>query len=374
MNDIYYFDALVVGSGVIGLSTALALQKKGRKVLLIEKNSYIAEETSSRNSGVIHSGIYYPKESLKKSFCIKGNDLLYKFCENNNVPHKKTGKLIVANNDEEDALLAIYQNGINNGLEQLELIDGNKVRDIEPNISKKISAGIIVKSTGIVDQPSLCKKLLELFEEMGGQLTLNTNFDTYKNKDSFHLSSLNTLGEEFKIKSKYLVICSGLHSYETGLKIDEVKNSKSLKKLKFVKGHYFKLNVKRTPFQKLIYPVPNKLGLGVHYTLDLDGCGKFGPDTIPVNNINYAFEGEGLKKKFFEEIIKYFPKIKIDDLTEDYTGIRPKLDSNKKYTDFSILDYDDHKVKNLIFLQGFESPGLTSSMAISEHIVKKLML
>jgi L-2-hydroxyglutarate oxidase LhgO len=373
MVERYNFDAVVVGSGVIGLSSALELQLQGKKVLLVEKNNYPYEETSSRNSGVIHSGIYYQKNSLKKSFCIRGNYLLYKFCNKYDVPFKKTEKLIVASKDEEQALTSIYENGLKNGLgNQISLVEGIEIRDMEPNISKNISQGIHVKSTGIIDQPSLCQKLRLLFENHGGQITLNTFFYNYENEGNFHISFLDTLGEKFQVKSRYLILCPGLHSFEVGSMIGKVKNIVNFRKIKYVKGHYYKLNNKTPPFNKLIYPVPDKLGLGIHYTLDINGYGKFGPDTVVVNELNYSFD-HNLKEKFFIKISKYLSNINIDDLSEDYTGIRPKLDIDKSFIDFSILESKDHGIDNLLFLQGFESPGLTSSLAISEYIAKKLI-
>ena len=372
--DNIYFDSVVIGGGVIGLASALELQLKGQKVLLVEKNNFIADETSSRNSGVIHSGIYYPKDSLKKSFCIKGNKLLYKFCEENKVLHKKTGKLIVANENEEEQLISIYENGIRNGLtDDIELIDGDRVRNFEQNISPNITLGIHVKSTGIVDQPSLCHKLEYLFEENGGQLTKNTKFYNYVNEGAMHVSFLNTLNEKFKVKSKSLIVCSGLNSFKTGSMIKEIKRLSNFHKLKYVKGHYFKHNTKKPLFKKLIYPIPNNMGLGIHYTLDINGYGKFGPDTVVVDNIDYRFNDENLKKKFINSITGYSSKIELSDLSEDYTGVRPKLDVDRNFVDFSILDFKDHGVNNLLFLQGFESPGLTSSLAISEYLAKKLI-
>ena len=142
--------------------------------------------------------------------------------------------------------------------------------------------------------------------------------------------------------------------------------------MKYVKGHYYKLNSKTPPFNKLIYPVPNKLGLGIHYTLDIYGNGKFGPDTVVVDELSYSFD-HNVKELFFNKISNYLSNINIDDLSEDYTGIRPKLDIDKSFIDFSILESKDHGIDNLIFLQGIESPGLTSSLAISEYIAKKLM-
>lgn len=373
MADRYNFDVVVVGSGVVGLSMALDLQILGKKVLLVEKNKYPSEETSSRNSGVIHSGIYYPHNSFKKFFCIRGNELLYDFCKKNNVHHRNTEKLIVANKNEEDKLISIYKNGLKNGLDdQINLIEGDLIRTIEPNISGNITQGIHVKSTGIVDQPELCQKLQYLFENHGGQITLNTKFNDYDNENGFHISFLETLGEKFKVKSKYLILCPGLHSYNIGTSIKAIKDSKYLKKIKYVKGHYFKLNAKNPPFNRLIYPVPDKLGLGIHFTLDINGYGKFGPDTVPVDNISYSFDKD-IKIKFFNKISNYISTIKIDDLSEDYTGIRPKLDIVNNFSDFSILEKKEHGIDNLFFLQGFDSPGLTSSLAISEYISKKLI-
>ncbi len=374
MDKIYPFDSVVIGGGVIGLAIACELQLIGQKVLLVEKNKFLSEETSSRNSGVIHSGIYYPKDSLKKIFCIRGNHLLYRFCKKNEVPHVNTGKLIVAKKEEEKELISIFNNGLVNGLSgEIELVDENKIRKLEPNISKDISLAINVKSSGIVDQPSFCSTLQSLFEKNGGQIILNTTFYNYKNVNSFHISSLDTLNEKFKVKSKNLIICSGLHSYELGLKINEIKSCNRFSRLKYVKGHYFKLSNKKPPFKKLIYPIPNKLGLGIHYTLDMNGFGKFGPDTEVVDEIEYTFKEKNLKEKFLKRIQQYWSEIRLDNLNEDYAGIRPKLDIKKEFVDFSILDSDDHGLKNLLFLQGIDSPGLTSSLAISEYVSQKLI-
>ncbi len=373
MTDSYYFDTVVVGSGVIGLTISLELQLKGHKVLLVEKNPYISEETSSRNSGVIHSGIYYPEKSLKKHFCIRGNELLYDFCKKNSIPHQKTGKLIVANGNEEEALRNIYENGIRNGIsENLKMLERDQLHELEPNLSSEITSAIFVKSTGIVDQPSLTQKIQYLFERAGGQVTLNTIFYKHNYDEVNHISNLNTLGERFEVESRNLILSTGLHSYETGLLLNKLKDLNEFRQLSYVKGHYYKLNTPEPPFRHLIYPIPSKLGLGIHYTLDIDGFGKFGPDTSVITKIDYGFNDKDLKNKFYLAIKKYYSEINIEDLSEDYTGIRPKLGLENKFYDFSLLDQDAHGYKNLLFFQGFDSPGYTSSFAIAEYISKKL--
>ncbi len=373
MTDSYYFDTVVIGSGVIGLSTSLELQSKGHKVLLVEKNPFISEETSSRNSGVIHSGIYYPEKSLKKHFCIRGNELLYEFCKKHSIPYKNTGKLIVANENEELTLMNIYKNGVRNGIsENLQLLKSDQLHELEPNLSNEITSAIYVKSTGIVDQPSLTHKIQYLFEKAGGQVTLNTTFHKYRYDNRSHISYLDTIGEIFTVESKNLILCTGLHSYETGILLGKFEDLSEFKKLSFVKGHYYKLNSSEPPFRHLIYPIPSKLGLGIHYTLDIDGFGKFGPDTSVITKLDYGFNDTDLKKKFYLAIKKYYSGIKIEDLSEDYTGIRPKLGLENKFYDFSILEQNNHGYKNLFFLQGFDSPGFTSSFAIAEYISKKL--
>ena len=357
-------EVLVVGAGVVGLAIARELALSGHETILVEKNKYIAEEVSARNSGVVHSGFYYPKDSLKSMLCNQGNKKLYSFCDERNLPIKKTGKLVLGNSKEDLQKINQYiDNAQHYGGEPLTILDQQSLKDLEPNIQS--SFAMLSPETGIIDVHEFCQSLANEFQSRGGHLSLRTVLKNFKKNGNLFVSQVATEGKDFFIESRFLICATGLNSYELpqtgGFQIN------NLKKLNYSKGHYFKLNGS-SPFNHLIYPMPTFYGLGIHSTFGMDGLVRFGPDTEPVAELDYSFNSE-LKDKFINAIQLYYPSFQEDDLAEDYVGIRPKIQlPNEDFADFSLLDFRDHGIDNLVYLQGIESPGLTCSLMLAEYI------
>jgi L-2-hydroxyglutarate oxidase LhgO len=367
------FDAVIIGGGVIGISVALEFQKRGLETVLIEKNHLLGDEVSSRNSGVIHSGIYYPNNSLKAQLTFKGNQLLYQYAKDKKVPYKKMGKIIFGFDGDQGRLNKLFENGVRNGVKGLSLVDGDQINTLESNLDNKISCGILSKNTGIIDVPSFIQALADDYEKNGGLISKNSVMIGHKNSKDLHTTTIKTGNEIFEINSHLLILAGGLNSYNIGKLIPGIKNCKQFKKLNFTKGHYYKIFGAK-PFNHLIYPLPNTFGLGIHYTLDVSGAVKFGPDNEFIDNLDYSFTN-GAREKFVNSIRKYWPSIENYELHEDYVGIRPKIqEKGSKFSDFSILTKKDHGIENMLFLQGIESPGLTCSLSLSEYIAKQLNL
>ena len=363
------FDTIVVGAGVVGLSVARALSLLKKQVLLIEKEKIIGSGVSSRNSEVIHAGIYYPKESLKRKLCVKGKKLLVDFCNKNNISYKLVGKLIVASNsDEVKNLLTIYKNGLNNGVKDLEIYDKYDLEDVEPEL--KAEKAIFSPKTGILDSHGFMVSLLADFERNGGLISLNSSVTSIKNYQDGFAVSVNK-EDNFEVTSKEVVNCAGLDAQKVSALMENL-DKKNIPNRYLCKGNYFSYSSK-IPFTKLIYPVPNKAGLGVHLTLDLSGRAKFGPDTEWVDKIDYNVNSN-LRSSFYESIKKYFPNVKEDCLTPDYSGIRPKIvNKNDKPADFLIHSNRDHGINGYCALYGIESPGITSSLALADHITNEII-
>ena len=361
--------SLVIGGGIIGLAIARELSKTSSETILIEKNARIAEETSARNSGVIHAGFYYPVNSYKSLFCNQGNKLIYKYCEKNSIFHRKVGKIVVGQDKDYKLFKQFQDNAIKVGGKPLQLLNSSEIQELEPLINSKI--GLFSPETGIVDVHGLCNAYCSDLLENNGLISLQTEIKKvhYKN-NKFHCILRDAI-QEYKIISEILIISMGLHS-PTIKNIFSDLNSEYIFDLNLTKGHYYKYSQKN-PFKHLIYPVPDELGLGIHSTIDIDNSVRFGPDSVEVKMLNYNFE-EGVKEKFYKKIKKYFPSIKIEDLSEDFVGIRPKILSTNKNYDFSILFENQHGIRNFAILQGIESPGITSSLAIGKYVFNKLNL
>lgn len=365
------FDAVVIGGGVIGTSLALELQKSGYNSVLIEKNKFLGEGVSSRNSGVIHSGIYYPKDSLKSQLTYSGNRLLYDYAHANDVPYKRTGKVIFGFDSDKARLEELIKNGKKNGVEGLYFLNQTQIHDLEPNLNKNIKMGIHSKNTGIIDVPALISSFANNFEKANGLISKNSSFEGYEFTENKHSVKIKTGNEVFKINSKILVFATGLDSFNIGRTIPKFYNNKFLKKINLTKGHYFKI-LGAQPFQNLVYPLPGKYGLGIHYTLDISGSVKFGPDAMLTDSLDYTFS-PGVKEKFNKAISEYWQEISAYELHEDYVGIRPKIQEPKTpFQDFSVLDHKHHGIKKMIFLQGIESPGLTCCMSLAKYLVQQL--
>jgi len=358
----------IVGAGVVGLAVALELSKEHKDVLVIEKNPYIGQETSSRNSEVIHAGIYYPKNSLKTRTCIEGKHLLYEFLRQQKIPYKNIGKLIVAINDNEvKDLENLYQHALGNGLVDLRFILENEIRGLEPNIKAK--AAIYSPSTGILDAHKFMENLVAQFTGSGGQIAYNTELiGIDKEKDGFAVTVQDKREGSFKFFTRVLINCAGLNSDKVSALAGLIKDEY---KLKYCKGDYFRVRHSLGKLiNHLVYPVPkeDRAGLGIHATLDLAGGLRLGPDDAYVEKLDYSID-ESKKKIFYESVKQFLPFVKLDDLTPDTSGIRPKLQGPKEgFRDFMIKDEADNGLCGLINLIGIESPGLTSALSIARIV------
>ena len=356
-------DVIVIGGGVIGLSIARELSSSGLETIVLEKNDRAGDVTSSRNSGVIHAGIYYPENFLKTKLCVQGNSLIYEYAKEKKINHKKYGKFIIALNKKElSNLEKILHQGQKNNVE-ISRVEREKV--LEKNPGLVFLGALYSPNSGVIDVPEYVTALEGDIQHFGSLISLRTSFLGAKKKEGKFIVSC--LGEdEFKIESNYLINCSGLSNEHTLKNIENFPKN-SIYKNYFAKGHYFKYSGK-SPFSNLIYPVSGQHSLGIHIGFDLAGGMRFGPDVEFVSDIDYSFD-ESLKDKFVDSISQYWPDINPSKLHPDYTGIRPKITKpNETMRDFSIQNFDDHGIKDFINLQGIESPGLTSSLAIGKFV------
>lgn len=369
------FDFLVIGAGVVGLATAEYFSRNNLRVLLIEKENKIGTGVSSRNSEVIHAGIYYPKDSLKSKLCLRGKALLYEWCRNNKVSHLKLGKFVIAtNNDEFERLQTIQANALKSGLEELSLVSKEEILKEEPNIF--CTGGLYSPTTGILSAHELMDSLFHKSLFYGADLLFNSSIQSVaKNSrsDGYLVQIKDSTSEVTEIEVGGIINCAGLYADQVA---DRIGIHKEEYKQKFIKGNYFRLKGKKEPFKHLIYPVPMpKLhGLGVHVTIDLNRGVRFGPDVEkdPLEKENYDVN-ESRKDDFFKAIKKYFPSINYDDLMPDMAGIRPRLAADKEFNDFIISEEGKYSFPNVINCIGIESPGLTSSLAIAEYIYNMIL-
>ena len=369
-------DILIIGAGVIGLAVARELSYKDKNIIIVEKNMSFGQETSSRNSEVIHGGMYYPVGTLKAELCINGRRLLYKLCAENSIPHKKTGKLIVATNKNELAVLEqIAEQGKMNEVEGLEFIAEAKIKKLEPEVSA--IAALYSKETGIIDSHQLMLYLLTAAENNGVSVVYDAEVIAIeKNSDSYKITVKNS-EENVEIKALIVINCAGLDSDTIAgmVGIDIIKEKYNLY---YCKGQYFRLSSNKSKLiNRLVYPVPcpKSGGLGIHTTPDLAGSIKLGPDDIYLDNRikDYSVD-ENRKHDFFQSTMQFIPFLKETDLIPDLSGIRPKLQpEGGEFRDFIICDENDKGLPGFINLIGIESPGLTASLAIGE-LVKKMVL
>ena len=353
-------DCVVVGAGVVGLAIARSVARSGRQVVVLDAESQIGTHSSSRNSEVIHAGIYYPEKSLKARLCVRGRDMLYRYCETHGIAHQRIGKLIVATGEAElPKLDALRQQAALNGVDDLQFITAEEARKIEPNVE---SVGALLSpSTGIVDSHALMTALQAELEESDGVVVLNSRVS---NVNPFEDGIEFQVGDE-RFECVTLINSAGLGAVE--LMSDALCLADNAPTMHLAKGHYFSYQGK-SPFGHLIYPLPSGGGLGIHATNDLAGVARFGPDVTWVDSLDYEFD-ESRKADFVAAIKNYFPDLDADRLIPGYTGIRPKLHGpDEPAPDFLIQGERDHGVRGLVNLMGIESPGLTASLAIAEHV------
>jgi L-2-hydroxyglutarate oxidase LhgO len=377
------FDHCIIGAGVIGLAIAFKLSQRlpQTKILLIESHRQFGTETSSRNSEVIHAGIYYPENSLKAELCLNGGKQLYQFCQDYAVPYKRIGKLIIANEDNDIEKLERIQRNAHKNNVIINLLNQKDCHNLEPNVRAK--AALLSPNTGIIDSHQYMQTLLTLAEQQGVLYSPNTQFlDAEENVQGFSVH-VNTVDGPFSFTCQQLINSAGLHAPEVAKRIKTThmattETSNSVRPLipeyHLCRGQYYSYQDK-APFSHLIYPIPNKntAGLGIHATLDLSGQVRFGPDIEFIKTLDYS-SNKSRKKYFIQAIKPYFPSLDSEKLIPSYCGIRPKLTGpNESAADFIIQTFKEHNVLGLIHLFGIESPGLTSSLAIADSVIDTIV-
>jgi L-2-hydroxyglutarate oxidase LhgO len=361
-------DALVIGAGVVGLAVARALAQRGLETLVLERERAIGTGISSRNSEVVHAGIYYPAGSLKAVLCVRGLQLLYDYCASHGVPHRRCGKFIVATSREQQATLeSLRERGLANGVGGLELIDARRACEAEPQLA--CVAALASAGTGIVDSHALMLALQADVEAAGGMLA----FDAPVRGGAAGTGGIRLdVGgaEPMAIEAGIVVNCAGLHAPAVAAAIEGVAPA-AVPRAWLAKGNYYGLSG-RSPFSRLIYPVPEPGGLGVHLTIDLGGQCRFGPDVEWVDRLDYEVD-PGRAASFYASIRRYWPGLPDGALQPAYAGIRPKIAGpGEPAADFVIQDAAVHGVAGLVNLFGIESPGLTASLAIAEAVAARL--
>jgi L-2-hydroxyglutarate oxidase LhgO len=357
-------DAVVIGAGVVGLAVARELANAGREVLILEAESHFGTQTSSRNSEVIHAGIYYPTGSLKARLCVQGRSMLYRYCAERGVAHRQIGKVLVAATEDERPALAKYahQAAINGVV--LEPLDAAAVSRLEPEV--KAVSGLWSPSTGIIDSHGLMLALLGDAQAGDAMLVVQTPVTGVRVLDrGFELSTGGA--DPMRLRCRLLVNSAGLAAQQVAASIAGLA-PQHVPRAHYAKGHYFSLAA-RAPFTHLVYPMPDEAGLGIHVTLDLAGRCKFGPDvTRWLSAPDYVFE-EGLEPRFAAAIRRYWPGLPEGALQPDYTGVRPKVSGPGQVAgDFILQGPATHEVAGLVNLFGIESPGLTASLAIAQEL------
>ena len=357
-------DAIVIGAGVVGLAIGRALAIAGREVVVLEQHGAIGEETSARNSEVIHAGIYYPAGSLKARFCIEGARALYEYCAAKGVPHRRCGKLIVAVHAEQTAALeALRERGRANGATELEWISATELAVREPEV--RGTAAVWSPATGIIDSHALMLALSGDLEQHGGAIALHTRFvEGHRDGGLVHLTC--AAGEErYSFAARTVVNAAGLHASRVARALRGFASG-TIPETHYAKGNYFVLSG-RSPFSHLVYPLPEPGGLGIHATLDLAGRVRFGPDVEWVERLDYAVDASRAER-FYAAIRSYWPGLPDGGLTPGYAGIRPKITNASEPAGDFLIRATAEDGAELVELFGIESPGLSASLAIAAHV------
>jgi L-2-hydroxyglutarate oxidase LhgO len=360
-------DVVIIGAGVIGLATASEIAQGKKEIFVFEKNRTFGLETSSRNSEVIHAGIYYPEYSLKAKLCVEGKSLLYKLCDRHNIAYKKSGKIIVAADENEISWLEeLYEQGRKNGVDDLALLSRTELKKLEPNIEAR--AGLLSPSSGIFDSYTLLKSLYSQAREKGVEFVFDTE-----------VIGIEKTGAKYKVQIKdrdgisdfvaHVVLnCAGLNSDRIA-QLAGIDTAKAGYKLHYCKGEYFSLDSKyKNLVSRLIYPTPEQVGHGIHFKQGLDGRVLLGPSAHYVETIDYAVD-ETHKQAFYNSAKRFLPLVELEDLAPESAGIRPKLQGpGEAFRDFVITHEEKTGFPGLINLIGIESPGLTASLAIARYV------
>ena len=360
----FKIETVVVGAGVIGLSIARSLAARGLEVLVLERDAGIGQGISSRNSEVIHAGLYYAPGSLKARLCVEGRRALYQYCTERGVPHRRCGKLVVATTPDEDAALdAIRQRADANGVEDIALIGAAQLHELEPHV--RGTSALVSGTTGIIDGHQLMLAYQGDAEAAGATVSLRTPF--VEAEIAGESMILRTGGDDpAEIEAGLVVNAASLDAWDVSTRIGGLDPS-TIPPRYLAKGSYFTVSG-RAPFTHLIYPIPEPGGLGVHLTLDLGGQARFGPDVEWVDAVDYDVD-PGRADAFYAAIRRYWPALPNDALVPDYAGIRPKTAGpGEPPGDFVIQGPAETGHKSYVALYGIESPGLTASLAIGDYV------
>ena len=356
---------VVVGAGVVGLAIARALSAGGREVFVLEECERPGEGISSRNSGVIHAGMYYATGSLKARCCVRGAQLMYAFCASHGVAHRRTGKLIVASDDEDRiALSGLYDRALANGV-RVNWLEGDHAQLLEPAL--RCVAAIDSPDSGIVDVPEFVSALIGDIETAGGTLVYRTEVKNVHREDG--VFALQTADGD-TLRCRVLINAAGLGAPALGAATEGL-DAALVPRLFYAQGHYYNLRG-RCPFGRLIYPLPHNSGLGAHLGMDISGRCRFGPDVRWIPEPDYSFD-DSLRSKFADSIREWWPQLRDEDLLPDFVGVRPKLrGAGEASADFLVQSSQSHGIRGLVNLFGIDSPGLTSSLALAEEVARLL--
>ncbi|MEZ5443878.1 MAG: NAD(P)/FAD-dependent oxidoreductase [Lysobacterales bacterium] len=359
------FEVVVVGAGVVGLACAEALSRAGHEVLVLEREARAGEGISSRNSGVIHAGLYYPQGSNKARWCVRGAQLLYEWCGARGVAHRRCGKLVVASADEQiERLRALLEHGRGNGV-RLQPCSAEQALRRAPGI--RCAEAIWSPDSGIVDVPELVDSLTGALQQQRGQLLCRTTVQAVQcEQTGFTVTT--EAGD--RLRCRWLVNAAGLGAIELAQRIDGLAAA-WVPQAWYGQGHYYRLRG-RSPFDLLIYPLPPSHSLGVHLGLDLAGQARFGPDLRWIDAPDYRFD-DSRRREFVAAIADWWPGVPAERLEADYVGVRPKISGpGDPPADFQLQDATHHGLEGLVNLFGIESPGLTSALAIGEAVAAVL--
>jgi L-2-hydroxyglutarate oxidase LhgO len=360
-------DCIVIGAGVVGLAVARKLALDGREVLVVEANPAIGMETSSRNSEVIHAGIYYPTGSLKARLCVSGRSALYAYCEERGIAHRRCGKLIVATSDaQRDKLAAIHAQARANGCSEVVALTAQQAQSLEPSLS--CTMALSSPMTGIIDSHAFMLTLQGDAENAGALFAFNNRITGGRaDAGGIILQVKSESGDEVELEANTVINCAGLRAVDVAGRIDRL-DRQTIPTAYFAKGNYYSLSCK-APFSRLVYPVPEPGGLGVHLTLDLGGQARFGPDVQWLDQANGSIDytvDPRRADKFYREIRAYWPDLPDQSLQPAYAGVRPKISPpGAPAADFLITS---HHNPHYLGLYGMESPGLTAALAIADHV------
>lgn len=355
---------VVIGGGIVGLAVAAELAEKNEGVFVFEKNARLGQEVSSHNSGVIHSGIHYPKDSLKSRLCVEGNPIIYEICRKYGIPFKNLGKLTVANTVEEiGAIEHLRKQGEEKGIENLRIMGKDEIRKMEKNVDAEMA--LLSPSSGILEPTDLLGYFRARAENSGAVIAMGTEVTAISSgPNGFELSGMSS-GEKFSLVAEVVVNSAGLYSDRiasmVGLNVDDLGY-----RIHYCKGDYFRI-VGEPPVNRLIYPVPDRIGLGIHLTPDLSGSIRMGPNAYYVDGIDYEVRTN--QEEFRRGVRGYMPSIDVMSIQEDSSGIRPKIQGpNDSFKDFIIRNEEKNGFPGLVNLIGIESPGLTSAPAIARLV------